>query len=96
MYLRSKLILLLAVATAAGVLGYNTWLYSCGACTLRALITPSVPGYLLLVLNLALVAVLALLKRRQAQAGLRRICGCGCELLPQWSYCPDCGKGRTL
>ncbi|HKI51693.1 MAG TPA: hypothetical protein VJ995_06440 [Geothermobacteraceae bacterium] len=95
MRLRSKLILLLAFVTAGSVLGYNAWLYSCGACTLRALITPSMPGYLLLALNLLLLATLALLKRRQTRRAAQRFCRCGCELLPHWGYCPDCGSQRV-
>lgn len=94
MYLRSKLFLMLALLTAVSVLGYNAWLYSCGACTLRALITPSAPGYLLLLLNLLLGIGLVLLKRRHARLAWRRFCRCGRELLPDWDYCPDCGSQR--
>jgi len=96
MRLRSKLILLLAVVTAVSVVGYNAWLYCCGACTLRALITPSAPGYLLLALNLILVVVLMLQKRRQARLAGQRFCRCGCELDRDWCFCPDCGSSRVL
>lgn len=94
MRLRSKLILLLAVATAVSVLGYNSWLYSCGACTLRALITPSAPGYLLLVLNILLAGAWLLLRRRQTRRAAELRCGCGAELLVTWSFCPACGSQR--
>lgn len=94
MRLRSKLFLLLTGLTALSVLGYNSWLYSCGACTLRALITPSVPGYLLLGLNLLLGVTLVLLKRRYARLASRRFCRCARELVSEWHYCPDCGTRR--
>lgn len=95
MQLRSKLLLLLAVLTVVCVLGYNTWLYSCGACTLRALMTPSVPGYLLLAINLLLGIILVLLKHRQARMERQRLCRCGSVLLPEWGFCPACGSQRT-
>jgi len=95
MQLKSKLILSLALLTVVCVLGYNFWLYSCGACTLHALLTPSVPGYLLLAINLLLGMMLILLKLRQARRVRRRVCPCGSELLSEWSFCPACGSNRT-
>jgi hypothetical protein len=95
MQLKSKLILSLALLTVVSVLGYNSWLYSCGACTLHALITPSAPGYLLLAINLLLGMILILLKLRQARRQRQRVCPCGSELLSDWSFCPACGSKRT-
>jgi len=94
MRLRSKLILILAVVTALSVIGYNLWLYSCGSCTIRSLLTPSAPGYLLLGLNLFLGIALIVLKHRQKTQQEQRICCCGNSLLQNWHYCPDCGARR--
>jgi hypothetical protein len=92
MRLRSILILLLAAATALSVFGYNLWLYSCGACTIRSLLTPSVPGYLLIGLNVLLALVWVWLKQLQRIRDKRRCCPCGSQLLPAWRHCPDCGR----
>jgi len=94
MHLRSILILLLAIATALSVLGYNLWLYSCGACTLKSLLTPSLPGYLLFGLNVILALVWLWLKRQNMSRAGRSFCPCGNQLLPDWLYCPGCGRKR--
>jgi hypothetical protein len=95
MRLRSILVLLLSLATALSVFGYNLWLYRCGACTLRALITPSVTGYFLALLNGALLLVWLGLKRRNERQASRNDCSCGRRLLPVWHFCPACGRRRS-
>jgi hypothetical protein len=94
MRLRSVLILLLALATGLSVFAYNLWLYSCGSCSMRSLATPSIPGYLLAALNVILVLVWLGLKRQNASRASRIDCPCGSQLLPDWDYCPACGRQR--
>ncbi len=92
MTIRSILVLLAGGAVMLGVLGYNFWSYSCGHCTVRSLMTLGLPGYLLLGLNLILLTIWLVMKRRLARQGRGDWCRCGATLLGEWHYCPDCGE----
>ncbi|AMV72244.1 hypothetical protein JCM30471_07290 [Desulfuromonas carbonis] len=92
MTIRSVLILLGGGAVMLGVLGYNLWSYSCGYCTLRSLLTLGLPGYLLLVLNLILLSVWLIMRRRRAREVKGDHCRCGTALAGEWHYCPGCGE----
>ena len=85
------LTLLGLLSVLAGIAAYNIWAYNCGFCAIKDMksVGPQVKGVGFLVVG-ALVLWVALFSRRFSKKKNQN-CTCGRQLLPGWSFCPDCG-----
>jgi len=73
-------------------IGYNTWSYCCGRCSIRTFCQLGEAGWSLVgITALAGVVWLALgwVNRRRER---RLNCPCGRNLIAAWHFCPDCGR----
>ena len=87
----------LGLGTVAGILIYNTWMVSCGHCSLQMLLTIPWLGWLLITLNLCAALFLYILRRRSSRQATKGGCDrCGISLRDGWRFCPSCGRQSRL
>lgn len=86
--------ILLGTGIILTVFYYNVWSYCCGRCSGQTLLSLGIPGYTLLGLIAAALALWGGLKiHRSRRMGLI-LCNCGAMLQENWRFCPDCGSRR--
>lgn len=84
-------LLLLAGGAALAVLGYNTWSYCGGRCSMQTFLNPGPAGFGLLGLIFLASLCLVALRWRRRQTERRWRCHCGQQLSREWLYCSGCG-----
>ncbi len=76
------------------IIGYNTWSYYAGHCTVSTLLAFSLPAKLLLVGIFVASGILYSSKIKNRQQQQHDGCSCGTKLRDQWQFCPVCGEQR--
>lgn len=95
MKLKKRTLLFFAVVLLTVIVGYNTWSYCCGYCTLDSLASFSDPALVLIACNLLAGVTLSVVKLRRCRLRLRQRCRCGEQLRSAWTFCPACGVPRS-
>lgn len=92
-YRQLSAVTFLGLGTIVGILIYNTWMVSCGHCTLQMLLTVPWLGWVLIGLNLLAIGCLVFLRRRSSRSSAHTACShCNITLREGWRYCPCCGR----
>lgn len=77
------------------VIGYNTWAYCCGYCTIETFTRLGIPGWSLLGATAVAALAWTVLRVRNNQRQRKLTCACGRSQVLDWNFCPDCGAAST-
>ena len=92
---KSRIVYGAALLLVLMIIGYNTWSYYAGYCTVSTLLAFSLPAKLLLVGIFVASGFLYSSKIKNRQLHQYDGCSCGTTLRDQWQFCPVCGKQRS-